>query len=272
MKLNTFRPFKPFNRLAVSPSLSQQLASLFAKYPAAQGAWYDPSDLSTLFQDSAGTVPVTAVGQPVGLQRDKSGRGNHRHQPTTASRPILRQDSGGRYYLEADGVDDCLYTQSSVNFSGSYDITICMGLENYRTSRVAVFMELSANYTLNNGTFSLFAPPGSAEEVFWSSKGTINVSVREALLRDSRSVITTQSSIPSKLCSMRKNGVTIASSTADQGSGSYGNYPIYFFRRGNSSLNFQGGDYGTLILGKTLSTEEISVFEGWVASKSGVLL
>lgn len=37
-----------------------------------QGAWYDPSDLSTLFQDAAGTTPVTADGDPVGLLLDKS--------------------------------------------------------------------------------------------------------------------------------------------------------------------------------------------------------
>lgn len=36
------------------------------------GWMYDNSDMSTLFQDSAGTTPVTAVGQPVGLQLDKS--------------------------------------------------------------------------------------------------------------------------------------------------------------------------------------------------------
>jgi len=36
-----------------------------------QGAWYDPSDMSTLFQDAAGTTPVTAVEQPVGLVLDK---------------------------------------------------------------------------------------------------------------------------------------------------------------------------------------------------------
>ena len=36
------------------------------------GAWYDPSDYSTLFQDSADTNPVTAVEQPVGLMLDKS--------------------------------------------------------------------------------------------------------------------------------------------------------------------------------------------------------
>ena len=36
------------------------------------GAWFDPSDMSTLYQDAEGTTPVTAVGQPVGLVLDKS--------------------------------------------------------------------------------------------------------------------------------------------------------------------------------------------------------
>ena len=50
------------------------------------GAWYDPADLSTLFQDSAFTVPVTAVEQPVGGFLDKSGRGNHASQATATAR------------------------------------------------------------------------------------------------------------------------------------------------------------------------------------------
>lgn len=49
-------------------------SNLFAT--GAKGAWYDPSDLSTMFQDSNGTTPVTAVEQPVGLILDKSkGKG-----------------------------------------------------------------------------------------------------------------------------------------------------------------------------------------------------
>ena len=56
-----------------------------------QGFFYDPSDLSTMFQDAAGTIPVTAAGQPIGLIRDKSGRNNHAYQTTSSRRPIFEQ-------------------------------------------------------------------------------------------------------------------------------------------------------------------------------------
>ena len=68
-------------------NISSLIKSLFANNE--QGFFYDPNDLSTMYQDAAGTVPVTAVGQPVGLIRDKSGRNNHAYQTVSASRPTL---------------------------------------------------------------------------------------------------------------------------------------------------------------------------------------
>lgn len=67
--------------------LWRAVQALFAA--SEKGVWYDPSDLSTLFQDSAGTTPVTAVGQPVGKMLDKSGNGYHATQVTSTARPIL---------------------------------------------------------------------------------------------------------------------------------------------------------------------------------------
>ena len=67
-------------------TLTPMGALLFAA--SEPGAWYDPSDLSTLFQDSAGTTPVTAVEQQVGRMLDKSGRGNHATQVTATKRPV----------------------------------------------------------------------------------------------------------------------------------------------------------------------------------------
>lgn len=54
-----------------------------------EGIWLDPSDFASMFQDTAATVPVTAVGQSVALIRDKSGRGNHASQATASKRPVL---------------------------------------------------------------------------------------------------------------------------------------------------------------------------------------
>lgn len=68
-------------------------------------AWYDPYDLSTLSQDSAGLVPVTADGQPVGRMADKSGSNTHATQPSAMSRPVFRS-ADGRRWLEFDGIDD----------------------------------------------------------------------------------------------------------------------------------------------------------------------
>lgn len=81
-------------------------ARLFAD-GVTKGAWYDPSDLATMFQNSNGTGAV-AIGDPVGYIADKSGNGYHAIQATAAARPVLRRDVQGRYYLEADGTDDVL--------------------------------------------------------------------------------------------------------------------------------------------------------------------
>lgn len=53
------------------------------------GAWYEPSDFTTGYQDSAGTTQQTAVEQPTGRRSDKSGRGNHALQATAAARPVV---------------------------------------------------------------------------------------------------------------------------------------------------------------------------------------
>lgn len=71
------------------------------------GGFYDVSDKSTLFQDSAGITPVTASGQPVGRVSDKSGNGNHLIQATAGARPLWNF-TNGISSLVFDGIDDKL--------------------------------------------------------------------------------------------------------------------------------------------------------------------
>ena len=85
-------------------------SSLFAN--GEEGVWYEPKP-EYLFQDSAGTIPVTTDGQAVGYMQDLSGNGNHAIQDTQASKPIYRTD-GMLHWLEADGVDDNIATSTSI--------------------------------------------------------------------------------------------------------------------------------------------------------------
>jgi hypothetical protein len=61
---------------------------------------YEPWDLSSMFQDAAMTVPVTAAGQSVRVIRDRGSFSRHLIAASDEARPVLATDGGGRYYLD----------------------------------------------------------------------------------------------------------------------------------------------------------------------------
>jgi len=83
------------------------------------GVVYDVSDLSSMNTepDQSGSVP--AVGDVVRFIADKSGNGNDAQNTSLSASPVLRQDANSRYYLEFDGINDALVTQSNINVSGN---------------------------------------------------------------------------------------------------------------------------------------------------------
>jgi hypothetical protein len=60
--------------------------------------WYDLSDLSTLFQDDAGTTPVTTDGQLIRYIEDKSGNGHHAINSGASSGVPVYNTSGGLHW------------------------------------------------------------------------------------------------------------------------------------------------------------------------------
>ena len=93
-----------------------------------QGVWYDPSDLSTLFQDVAGTVPVTTNDNPVGKILDKSGNNNHATQTVSAARPLYKTEPSR---LLLDKVDDSIVINFPKRIVGSMTIATTTGTATY---------------------------------------------------------------------------------------------------------------------------------------------
>ena len=81
------------------------------------GAWYQVSDLTSLFEErtGGGTTPASVDGV-VGTIRDKSGNTNHLVAPSDAARGILRQ-SGAEYYIELDATDDTYSCASALTWA-----------------------------------------------------------------------------------------------------------------------------------------------------------
>lgn len=87
---------------------AQIIQNLFAQ--GQQGFWLPFTDFASISQDAAGTLPYTALEQPVGRVLDRSGRGNHASQVTSSARgkvsAAVVSPPTRPYYLQLDGVDD----------------------------------------------------------------------------------------------------------------------------------------------------------------------
>ncbi len=71
--------------------------------------WLDAADASTLFDATSGGSQVT-TGGAVARWNDKSGRGRHATQGTSANRPAYSGSIGGKAALTFDGTDDAMAT------------------------------------------------------------------------------------------------------------------------------------------------------------------
>lgn len=241
-----------------------------------QGWWFDNSDLSTMFQDSAGTTPVTAVGQPVGKQLDKSGRGNHRVQATDASRPVLQRTAGGLYYLEYDGVDASLATASAVDFTGTDKATIFIGALPADTTTAGVLTELSASSSTNAGSFGVFCnldAGGSVAANTWQLK-IFQASSHVLTKAVAGSVVVSGAfdfagSGATEMAG-RINGVVggFTEAGTNAGAGAFGNFTAYFGRRNSASLPFKGREYSSICVGRTATEIETTRVERWINSRT----
>jgi hypothetical protein len=255
-------------QLLLTPRFSPE--SLFRA--GEQGVWFDPSDLSTLFQDSAGTTPVTAAGQPVGKVLDKSGRGNHAVQATAASRPQWLIDANGYPYFGLDGTDDGLAT-ASINFTGTDKMTVIAGVHKASDAATAPVLELSADLGLNTGAFSVFAPVQSTASYRLISKGTATGTAATgaaAFPAPHSAVLTGQGDIAGDSSILRVNGAVAATAATDQGTGSYGNYALYIGRRGGTTLPFNGRIYSLCVVGRSVDETTLRRAERYMGKRMGL--
>jgi hypothetical protein len=228
-------------------------AELFAA--SEQGIWLDPSDLSTVFTDTAGTTPAV-VGDPVARINDKSGRGNHATQSISAARPILRE-SGGRYYLEFDGVDDFLLPPSGMTSTW----TVAHAMSGQRQTTGGTGAVISRWGTVNLQDHEPFS------NELYSSFGKTTRNKFGSLLVDVSYVIEYQANASDLIARVNgiQSGSTFASTTG------WRTQP--YIGGGALSQNyFKGNMYSVLVINRVLSAPESVLLREHTAIKTGVTL
>jgi hypothetical protein len=171
-------------------------------------------------------------------------------------------------YLAADGSDDWMQT-NSIDFSGTDKVTLCAGLRKLSDSALGVVTELSAAIASNNGTFALEAPAGASPSFNFASKGTtLANNTAQQFIAPITQTVTGIGDIAAAKNTIRVGGVDSGVNPASQGTGNYGNFPVYFFRRGGTANAFNGYEYSSIAVGKLLTASQLASLEQYTTQKT----
>lgn len=228
-----------------------------------QGVWYDPSDITTLFKDAAGTQPVTADGDPVGLMKDKSGNGNHAVQTVSASRPFYRTD-GILHWFQTDGVDDHFPVPIAAMGLPSDSITINAAAANTGSGFYLVGNSSDSDLQL------LLHETGVRSSLYASGLATIGSAT--GLFTVNTNIVTsaTYNRLTGKH-DLLTNGVerytaTRAAADRRQTQAAIGQMGLL------NASPFKGRIYGVIIINEVLSGDRKTNVDKYLAAKSGVTL
>lgn len=222
-------------------------ATLFAA--SEQGVWIDPSDLTTLFQDTAATTPVTADGQAVAYLQDKSGNANHITVSDVAKRPLYKTD-GTLHWLQMDGVDDVISSVFSIG--GVFDY--CLSYVPSAQSFVA-FHRIGGTGT----AYVLSGTDGSTSTNLNDANGTINATYFD----DTLSAATTRGGVYTNAQASRSLIVNYNLTSPDfqRDRVSVGHYAATFPKIGNI--------YGLLVRAGTMDATQRTNVATYHAAKTG---
>lgn len=254
-----------------------------------RGMVWNPNDISTLFQNIAGTTPVTAAGQPVGRMLDLSGNNNHWVAAAdNTTRPTYLVDSDGKGYLSFDGSNDVMFAGTPFVTPGSnIRHSACVGLFGssqaserdvlgcYSTSTTTPFVEPFAFKTSAAVTYSM---RNDASGGFSPAAGT----VASILDNTTKKVVSahfngTNSTMRQRDAAQRPAGGGSGYSSPGGWSNTIGTVGSAFTvtraslgARGFNTPNgfFNGRIYAGFVINRFLTDADIKAGEEWVANRT----
>ena len=229
--------------------------------------------VSLTFTPTAASLTLTVSGS-VTLGQLELGSSATAYQKVVTAYNVTESGVDTCHYVQFDGSDDSMST-AAIDFTATDKMSVFAGVRKLSDAAIQLFYELSANVNTNNGTFNSlpgYSGIGSLVGAYWNggSKGSVlaNAVSAATFSAPSSAVQSHLMDISGDRSTLRINGAQVAQETTDQGTGNFGNYPLFIGRRGNSALPFSGKDYGIIVVGKAASGTEITDTETWLAART----
>lgn len=268
--------FSPITVLTTTFAAATPESDLVAWLAGRVGYGLDPHTISTLFQDTAGAIPVTADGQPVGLARS-------RFDPVTpavadflqsvaAQQPAYQAGS-----LDPDGVDDIL----PYNYGATGVMPIFQGINGFVASVLVEMVSLATNQVVwvsgFGGTAANFrhrirvTTTGAIQFSAQDAQNGAPVSVLSAtglITVGTKALITLAVDHDAKVLKGYLNGVEVASLALPNTVSPF-NYDInrarFFAQHGNTATELFGGKlYRAFFFHGKINASDRQIIENWV--------
>jgi hypothetical protein len=189
---------------------------------------------------------------------------------STAAGTADYDSTGFPPYLRFDGTDDSMAT-SAIDFTATDAITVFSGVRKLSDAAQGMIAELSVETSSFAGSFAILSPGTNATANYrWRVGGTTNVNNVSAssFAAPVTNVLTAIGNISGDSAILRANGSETINSTADQGTGNFGNYALFIGSRNNVGFRYNGRLYSLIALGRTATADEITNTETWVNGKT----
>lgn len=217
-------------------------------------------DSLTLYWGATGAITAGQYFHILNAQLE-TGSTATAYQKVTSTYDCTEAGVPDVYYLQADGSDDGMVTPA-LDLSYTDKIGVFAAVRKLSDAARAMIVEFG------NSSFQAFRLEGPANigdiEYAFASAGSSAAFAgydNSAGAAPNTSVLTGLGNISGDSAVLRVNGAQVASSATDQGTGNYGNYALYFFRRGGATVPFNGLEYGFALCDTTPSAAQIAAME-----------
>jgi hypothetical protein len=258
--------------VATNNSFRVTVTSTWQRFSSLSSAGAKQLDVSVGGTGSTGATADILIWHP----QFEAGSTASAYQRVTDQYNVTEAGVASVSYLFFDGVNDSMST-SSINFTSTDKMTVFAGVRKLSDTNSGILAELSADWGSNTGSWFIHAPEtGGTGSYSSGSRGNaaLGLSQRVLILQNApdTAVLASTHDISGDLTVFRRNGTAGTNATADKGSGNFGNYPLFIGARNNASLFFSGNIYSLIVRGALSSSILTSATEGWVASKTGVVI